>query len=70
MCYDSTTFAAKNQNMLLKNLFTHFPEEGKNIVLQKTTILIMAESKPVVEVLTAYMSNIADNESINKAQSY
>lgn len=30
----------------------------------------MAESKPVVEVLTAYMSNIADNESINKAQSY
>lgn len=42
-------------------------DEGKNVVLQKTTVLIMAESKPVDEVLSAYMSNVADNESINKA---
>lgn len=34
---------------------------------QKTTVLVMAESEAVDDVLAEYLSNISDNESINKA---
>ena len=48
---------------------TIFAESGGEKVLdtKKTTVLVIAESKAVDEMLSEYLSNIADNESINKA---
>ena len=48
---------------------TIFAESGGEKVLdtKKTTVLVIAESKAVDEILSEYLSNIADNESINKA---
>lgn len=46
-----------------------FVQIGGEKVLEskKTTALVIAESKTVDEILSEYLSNIADNESINKA---
>lgn len=46
-----------------------FVETGGTKVLEtkKTTVLVIAESKAVDEILSEYLSNITDNESINKA---
>ena len=48
---------------------TVFAEGGgeKALDTKKTTVLVIAESKAVDEILPEYLSNIADNESINKA---
>ena len=39
----------------------------KLLETRKTTVLVLAESKAVDEILSEYLSNIAHNESINKA---
>ena len=39
----------------------------KLLETKKTTVLVLAESKAVDEILSEYLSNIAHNESINKA---
>ena len=41
--------------------------ESKVLETKKTTVLVIAESKAVDEILSEYLSNIADNEAINKA---
>ena len=43
-------------------------DNGEKVLeTKKTTVLVIAESKAVDEILSEYLSNIADNESINKA---
>ena len=43
-------------------------DNGEKVLeTKKTTVLVIAESKAVDEILTEYLSNIVDNEAINKA---
>lgn len=43
-------------------------EDGERITRsQKTPVLVIAESKPVDDILAKYLSDITDNENINKA---
>ncbi len=42
--------------------------DGQKVLeTKKTTVLVIAESKAIDEILSEYLSNISDNESINKA---
>ena len=43
-------------------------DNGEKVLeTKKTTVLVIAESKAVDEILSEYLSNIVDNETINKA---
>lgn len=44
-------------------------DENGNMVIvpKKTTVLVMAESKSIDDILDVYFSNVADNDNVNKA---